>query len=183
MIFSVVNRHLLKYPYKKLFNGQGDVILKILIAEDNENTSKLYNKIFRSRGHQVILTNNGSECITRFRRETIRHNDPVIPFDVIILDFAMPLKSGVEVAKEILELNPNQRIIFISAYPNKMLSEYKNSEKPIEFLSKPFSIAALLIIVENTQKTLKDKIPEFEKWDELSGLSEAFGAPRSAHYK
>ena len=183
MIFSVVNRHFLKYQHKKLLNGQGDVPLKILIAEDNQNTSKFYYKIFRSRGHQVIITNNGSECITRFRREIIRPNDFVIPFDVIILDFAMPLKSGVEVAKEILELNPNQRIIFISAYPNKMLSEYKNAEKPIEFLSKPFTLTALLSVVENPQKTLKDKIPEFQKWDELSGLSEAFGAAPSSHYK
>ena len=154
--------------------------MKILIAEDEQDTSNLYYKIFTSRGHQVVITRNGKECIIKFKLEI---KGPVFPFDVVILDYAMPLKSGVEVAKEILELNPNQRIIFISAYPNKMLSEYKNAEKPIEFLSKPFSIAALLIIVENPQKTLKDKIPEFEKWDELSGLSEAFGVSPSSRYK
>jgi len=183
VIFSVVNRHLLKYHIKKLFNGQGDVILKILIAEDNVNTTKLYYKIFRSRGHQVVITSNGKECVSMFRGEIISDDDPVFPFDVVILDYAMPLKSGVEVAKEILELNPNQRIIFISAYPNKMLSEYKDAEKAIEFLSKPFTLTALLNIVENQHEKLKDKIPEFEKWDELSGLSEAFGASPSSRYK
>ncbi len=180
MIFSVVNRHLLKYHYKKLFNGQGDVILKILIAEDEQDTSNLYYKIFTSRGHQVVITMNVLECIIMFKLDI---NGAVFPFDVVILDYAMPLKSGVEVAKEILELNPNQRIIFISAYPNEMLSEYKDAEKDIEFLSKPFTITALLNIVENQHEKLKDKVPEFQKWDELSGLSEAFGAPRSSHYK
>jgi len=147
--FFVVNRHLLKYQYKKLLNGQGDIPLKILIAEDEKDTYKLYYKIFTSRGHQVVITSNGEECVRRFKLEIIRDDDPVFPFDVVILDYAMPLKSGVEVAKEILELNPNQRIIFISAYPNQMLSEYKDAEKDIEFLSKPFTLTALLNIVEN----------------------------------
>jgi len=181
VIFSVVNRHLLKYQLRKLLNGQGDVPLKILIAEDNQNTSKIYYKIFRSRGHQVVITSNGRECIKRFRSEIIRYDDPVFPFDVVILDYAMPLKSGVEVAKEILKLNPNQRMIFISAYPNQMLSKYKDSEKAIEFLSKPFSLKALVNVVENRHKKLKDKIPEFQKWDGLSGISEAFGAAHSSH--
>jgi CheY-like chemotaxis protein len=36
------------------------------------------------------------------------------PFDVVVLDYRMPKKDGTEVAKEILDLNPNQRIIFES---------------------------------------------------------------------
>jgi len=64
-----------------------------------------------------------------------------------------------------------------------MLSEYKDAEKDIELLSKPFTITALLNIVENQHEKLKDKIPEFEKWDELSGLSEAFGVSPSSRYK
>jgi len=157
--------------------------LKILIAEDHQSTSKVYYEIFTSRGHQVVVTSNGRECVDRFRREIIRYDDPEYPFDVVILDYAMPLKSGVEVAKEILELNPNQRIVFISAYPNKMLSDYKDTEKAIEFLSKPFTLSALVNFVEKSQKKLKDIIPEFQRWDGLSGFSEAFGAAHPSHYK
>jgi CheY-like chemotaxis protein len=38
------------------------------------------------------------------------------PFDVVELDYKMPGKDGMEVAKEILTINPDQRIIFASAY-------------------------------------------------------------------
>jgi CheY-like chemotaxis protein len=38
------------------------------------------------------------------------------PFDVVVLDYKMPSKDGMEVAKEILQINPYQRIIFASAY-------------------------------------------------------------------
>jgi CheY-like chemotaxis protein len=35
--------------------------------------------------------------------------------DVVVLDYKMPGKDGMEVAKEILTINPDQRIIFASA--------------------------------------------------------------------
>ena len=157
--------------------------MKILIAEDEQSTSKFYYEIFRRRGHQVDITSNGRECVSKFRLGVMSNDDSDFPYDVVILDYVIPLKSGVEVAREILKLNPSQRIIFISAYPNQMLSEFKDSKNVIEFLSKPFSLTALINVVEDRKKKLKDKIPEFQKWDGLSGISEAFGAAHSTNYK
>ena len=38
------------------------------------------------------------------------------PFEAVILDYRMPQMNGMEVTKEILAVNPHQRIIFASAY-------------------------------------------------------------------
>jgi CheY-like chemotaxis protein len=46
----------------------------------------------------------------------IESDDTPSPFDVVVLDYKMPGKNDMEVAKEILQINPNQRIIFASAY-------------------------------------------------------------------
>jgi len=42
-------------------------------------------------------------------------------YDVVILDYKMPGVNGMDVAKEIFKINPNQRIIFASAYVEETL--------------------------------------------------------------
>jgi len=92
----------------------------ILIAEDNEYTAKQYKTALEKNGHHVTMTNDGVECIELYSDEAKygelfkRNKRP--PFDVVLLDQNMPRKSGVEVAKEILKLRRNQRIIFLTAY-------------------------------------------------------------------
>jgi CheY-like chemotaxis protein len=44
-----------------------------------------------------------------------------LPFDAVVLDYRMPKKDGLEVAKEILKMYPEQRIIFASAYIKESL--------------------------------------------------------------
>jgi CheY-like chemotaxis protein len=73
-------------------------------------------------------------------------------FDVLILDYKMPKKDGLQVAKEILEMNPEQRIIFASAYVKETLSEsVKELKRVVEMMQKPFSISILADTVENRE--------------------------------
>jgi DNA-binding NtrC family response regulator len=74
------------------------------------------------------------------------------PFDVVILDYKMPKKDGLQVAKEILDINPEQRIIFASAYVQDTLAEsVKELKRVVEVMQKPFSMSALVDIVENRE--------------------------------
>ena len=45
----------------------------------------------------------------------------VQPYDAVILDYKMPDRNGIEVAKEILAVNSHQRIIFVSAFVEEWL--------------------------------------------------------------
>ena len=74
------------------------------------------------------------------------------PFDVVVLDYKMPRKDGMEVAKEILTLNPDQRIIFASAYVNETLeNSVKELKRVVELLQKPFEIQAFIDTIEDKQ--------------------------------
>jgi CheY-like chemotaxis protein len=70
-------------------------------------------------------------------------------FDVVVLDYRMPGLDGLDVAKEILRLRPDQRIIFASAYTEETLREsIRNLKMFIELLQKPFEPTVLVEIIE-----------------------------------
>lgn len=57
----------------------------------------------------------------------------------------MPGRNGMEVAKEILAINPHQRIIFASAFIRETVKDSVKELKQItELLQKPFSSQELL---------------------------------------
>jgi CheY-like chemotaxis protein len=74
------------------------------------------------------------------------------PFDAVVLDYRMPKKDGLEVAKEILASNPSQRIIFASAYVKETLREsVKELRQVVELMQKPFLPEALVDVLEDSQ--------------------------------
>ena len=125
----------------------------ILIAEDNQFTALQYNRILGKYGHQVLITKDGEECLKKYREvyEKIKKNDQLIePFDVVILDQSMPKKTGREVAEVILKINPNQRIVFASAYNVARANEsLEDLEENVEFLQKPFSLSKFVRQIGN----------------------------------
>jgi CheY-like chemotaxis protein len=101
--------------------------MKLLIAEDEQDTALVYKLALQDRGHQVTITNNGQYCLDVYHKE-LQHvtltTDPskhVQPFDAVVLDYKMPEINGMEVAKEILAINSHQRIIVASAYVKETL--------------------------------------------------------------
>ena len=135
-----------------------DKRMKILLAEDNQEISTLYNIMLEARGHRVTVTNNGEECLQVYHRElqnvTLNTNpsDHVQPFDAVILDYKIPKINGIEVAKEILAINSHQRIIFASAYVNDILVySVQQLNQPVELLQKPFGQDELLDTIEDKE--------------------------------
>jgi CheY-like chemotaxis protein len=71
------------------------------------------------------------------------------PYDAVVLDYRMPKKDGLEAAKEILAVNPSQRIIFASAYVEETLREsIKELSQIVELMQKPFLPELLVEVVE-----------------------------------
>lgn len=122
--------------------------MKILVAEDNVFTATQYTKALEKNGHQVIVARDGQECLEVYAGELSKSEFDTLdknPFDVVLLDNNMPKKSGVEVAKEILDKRPNQRIIFASAYDiNSLLKAPGTMAESVEVLQKPFSLNAMI---------------------------------------
>lgn len=124
--------------------------LRILIAEDYKDLADSYRSLLATRGHEVMIASNGMGCQTLFKQYTKKTGDIVKPyFDIVILDQKMPFMDGVETAKEILFLNPKQKIIFITGYPENVLQKLPQLSGPVLVMKKPFTVQELLTAVEN----------------------------------
>jgi DNA-binding NtrC family response regulator len=134
--------------------------LKILVAEDDDGIMTTYKVALRSRDHETFAASDGEECLRIFndhfdqirKQDADQHfrNSRTVPFDVVILDYRMPKKNGLEVAEQILSMAPQQRIIIASAYTNE-LKIPSNSQQSLELLQKPFELEDFLSVIERIQ--------------------------------
>ena len=123
--------------------------INILIAEDEKDIAEQYRMGFEERGHHVKITYNGVECINEYRRarQTLGTKHPFV-YDVVIVDHNMPIKNGAQLAEEIREINPEQIIVFATAYGNQLIMGLESFED-IDVVAKPLSITHLIQMVEN----------------------------------
>jgi CheY-like chemotaxis protein len=124
--------------------------LDILAAEDNQFAGLQYKKIFEKHQHSITIARDGEECVELYKKKLEESRNGSEPFNVVLLDFIMPKKNGVRVAKDILELRPHQKIIFVSAFGNGVLDDATTILKDsVEIIQKPFSLEFLVKKLEN----------------------------------
>ena len=133
----------------------GEEQVKILIADDEESIANSYKLILESRNHKVVVSTDGEQCLHEFyehqkAQKSSTRSSKTPPFDLVILDYRMPKKNGVEVAERILSAVPTQRIIIASAYNHELTGSktIENLDQNIELLQKPFDFDIFLDVVE-----------------------------------
>jgi len=136
-----------------------------LIADDESDILASYKEALERANHEVTTTQNGEECLEAYYQEYKKAQSETgdlgitSPFDVVVLDYKMPKKNGLETAKEIISLNPSQRIIFASAYvQDTIVDSVKVLGKIIEVIKKPFPLSEFVDQIEN-----KNIFSELEK--------------------
>jgi two-component system cell cycle response regulator CpdR len=151
--------------------------MKILVAEDSQSVALVYKKTLEKRGHLVIITQNGLKCLYQYTDDfKLRGDDKkkTSLYDLVILDHKMPRMSGTDVAKEIIEMNSKQRILFVTGHVKDMMKGVRKIGEKIELMQKPFRISAMIRQVEDANLSWMKKMSKItaqETWDG-EGLSE-----------
>lgn len=81
---------------------------KILIVDDDEGIQLLYGEEFENEGYRIESALNGAEALKKFK---------TAPPDLVVLDINMPDMNGVEVLRQMKEINADLPVILCSAYP------------------------------------------------------------------
>ena len=82
----------------------------ILFVEDNLIIRKEITRFFEKRVDNLYLAENGEIGLDLYKK----HNP-----DIVLSDIEMPLKDGLELAKDIKELNSNVPVILMTAFDDK----------------------------------------------------------------
>ena len=112
--------------------------MRILVAEDEESILQFYKILLESEGHEVVLTKDGRECLDSYR--AARAIDK--PFHLVILDYRMPVKDGMVVAKEISAMYPTQKLLMATAFSGVL--DAKDKPENMKIIPKPFEPDQLL---------------------------------------
>ena len=130
--------------------------MKILVAEDNSRTTFVYRHSLEDRGHEVTVTTTGEECLKAYHDKyhiiTLHSDamDHIQPFDVVISDYNIPQINGLEIAKEILAVNPHQRVILVfENLRDAILESVRKLNTLTVVLNKPFSEQKIVDTIED----------------------------------
>ena len=112
--------------------------MKILVAEDEPDILSFYKTLLGYAGHQVVATRDGKECLAAYHEQ---HNSGG-RFGLVILDYRMPGKNGLEVAKEIVNMVPSQALLMATAFSGVL--EMEDKPRDMKILPKPFDADQLI---------------------------------------
>lgn len=109
--------------------------MKILLAEDEKQLSRVLIMAMKSVGYDVDLVFNGQEAVEHAQANA---------YDVIIFDIMMPVKTGLEALKEIRATGDRTYVIMLTA-----MAEIDDKVTGLDagaddYLTKPFSLKELL---------------------------------------
>lgn len=109
--------------------------MKILLAEDEQQLSRVLETAMIHEGYQVDTAFDGQEAVDLAKENA---------YDLMILDIMMPVKTGIEALKEIRQTGNTTHVIMLTA-----MSEVDDKITGLDagaddYLTKPFSLKELL---------------------------------------
>nr|WP_315261233.1 response regulator [uncultured Duganella sp.] len=117
--------------------------LHLLVVEDNADARYLVCETLRALGHEVESVASAEEALPLLQQQR---------FDVLFTDVSLPGISGVELARQALQLRPRLALLFASGYGDELT---KHLDFPSLSLQKPYDIEQLQAVLEQIAATVR----------------------------
>jgi CheY-like chemotaxis protein len=122
--------------------------LMVLVIDDEEGVRAVAARMLERFGFTVITAADGRAGIDLFRD----HADSIA---AVLLDLAMPRLDGEQTMRAIQAIRPDARVVIMSGYDQRSLTERFAGLSPAGFLQKPFQPAVLQKTIEQVLALVK----------------------------
>ena len=107
----------------------------VMIVDDSGFTRRTHRRILESDGHAVVEAETGMAALEGY----FVHNP-----ELVFLDLTMPDMSGLDVLTRLKELDPEARVVVISADVQRTTMQLVIESGALEFLAKPVASEELV---------------------------------------
>jgi CheY-like chemotaxis protein len=114
--------------------------IKVLIVDDEPEIREILSIFLKD--YEIVEASNGAEAVEAYKK-----HKP----NVVIMDIVMPIMDGITATKKIKEIDPNAKVIALTAFAHSKGKDMLNAGA-IELLEKPFTRAKIREIVEKYAK-------------------------------
>jgi len=121
--------------------------IHILVAEDDCDMRELIERVIKEEGYNVSLAENGEQAC-----EILRKEDDI---KIVITDIRMPKVDGPEVLEEALKVNPDIKVIFMTAFGEVEQYLELMNKGAFDYLNKPFKVTELARMVARAVESLE----------------------------
>lgn len=136
---------------------------EILLVDDEELILRSVSYALKKEGYQITTANNGGEAVEKLKTAV---------YDLVITDLQMEGMNGIEVLKEVRQINPDAAVMILTAHGTLASVVDAKQLGAVDYLLKPIDSQDLVVRVANCLekyemqkqiKELKAKLAEYEK--------------------
>ncbi|MBF0259063.1 MAG: GAF domain-containing protein [Desulfamplus sp.] len=131
-----------------LQTGNGETVL---VVEDETAILDMAKDMLENLGYSVLAAATPDEA-TALAHE--HHKD----IKLLLTDVVMPEMNGRELARQLINLNPDLKVIFMSGYTANVIAHHGVLDNGVLFIQKPFSMKDLAAKVHQSLEQQQEKI-------------------------
>ncbi len=128
---------------------------RILLVEDDAGLALTLGDRLRSESYEVDIVHDGEAGFTRASTQ---------PFDLILLDWMLPRRSGIDVCRDLRQMKIDTPILMLTARgqtPDKVIGLKLGAD---DYLTKPFDMQELLARLEALMRRSNPRAGSSEMW-------------------
>lgn len=112
---------------------------KILVVDDAQFMRVRLTKLLVGQGYEVVEAENGEQAVQTYQTERP---------DAVLMDITMPHKDGLEALADIREIDPQARVIMLTALGQESMVVQAVQAGARDYVVKPFDPSRVMMALQ-----------------------------------